>query len=202
MSNLGDQYRCPMGRRGRLVATMMNRNHEPLTLWGLTKITIGSGSVILDVGCGGGKTVSRLAQLAPQGRVFGIDYSADMVKFSKKINKMLIVQNRVEIIEGSVEKMSFKDDFFDLVTAFETYYFWSNFPDALKEIKRVLKPGGKLLLVNELVYGATPAKLIEETHVKLFPLEKIHNVMQSIGFVDIQVFTKAESPWNAIVGQK
>ena len=202
MSNLGDQYRCPTGRRGRLVATMMNRNHEPLTLWGLTKITIGSDCVILDVGCGGGKTVSRLAQLAPQGRVFGIDYSVDMVKFSKKINKMLIVQNRVEIIEGSVEKMSFKDDFFDLVTAFETCYFWSNFPNALKEIKRVLKPSGKLLLVNELIYGATPAKLIEETHVKLFPLEKIHNVMQSIGFVDIQVFTKAESPWNAIVGQK
>ena len=202
MSNLEDQYRCPMGRRGRLVATMMNQHHEPLTLWGLTKITIGSDCVILDVGCGGGKTVSRLAQLAPQGRVFGIDYSVDMVKFSKKINKMLIVQNRVEIIEGSVEKMSFKDDFFDLVTAFETYYFWSNFLNALKEIKRVLKPGGKLLLVNELIYGATPAKLIEETHVKLFPLEKIHNVMQSIGFVDIQVFTKAESPWNAIACQK
>ena len=154
------------------------------------------------MGCGGGKTVSRLAQLAPQGKVFGIDYSADMVKFSKKINKMLIAQNRVEIIEGSVEKMSFKDDFFDLVTAFETYYFWTNFPDALKEIKRVLKPGGKLLLVNELIYGVTPAKLIEETHVKLFPLEEIQNVMQSIGFVDVQVFTKAESPWNAIVAQK
>ena len=202
MSNLGDQYRCPMGRCGRLVAIMMNQHHEPLTLWGLTKITIGSDCVILDVGCGGGKTVGKLAQLATQGRVFGIDYSADMVKFSKKTNKMLIVQNRVEIIEGSVEKMSFKDDFFDLMTAFETYYFWSNFPNALKEIKRVLKPGGKLLLVNELIYGAAPSKLIEETHVKLFPLEKIHNVMQSIGFVGIQVFTKAESPWNAIVGQK
>ena len=202
MSNLGDQYRRPTGPRGRLVATMMNRNHEPLTLWGLTKITIGSDCVILDVGCGGGKTISRLAQLAPQGKVFGVDYSIEMVKFSKKINKMLIAQNRVEIIEGSVEKMSFKDDFFDFVTAFETYYFWSNFPNALKEIKRVLKPGGKLLLVNELIYGATPAKLIEETHVKLFPLEKIHNVMKSIGFVGIQVFIKAESPWNAIVGQK
>ena len=64
MSNLGDQYRCPMGRRGRLVATMMNQQHEPLTLWGLTKLTISSDFVILDVGCGGGKTVSRLAQLA------------------------------------------------------------------------------------------------------------------------------------------
>jgi ubiquinone/menaquinone biosynthesis C-methylase UbiE len=202
MSDLGDQYRCPMGRRGRLVATLMNQNHEPLTLWGLTKIAIGSDNVILDVGCGGGKTVGKLAALSPKGKVFGLDYSVDMVKFSKRINKKLIAQNRVEIIEGSVEKMSFKDDFFDLVTAFETYYFWNNFPVALKEIKRVLKTGGKFLLVNELMYGITPAKVIEETHVRLFPLKKIQNDMQTVGFTVINVFTEVESPWNAIIAQK
>ena len=102
-----------------------------------------------------------------------------MVKFSKKINKTLIAQNRVEIIEGSVEKMSFNDDFFDLVTACETYYFWIKLRDAFKEIRRVLKPDGQLLLVNELMFGATPAKLVEETRVKLFPLEEIQNVLQS-----------------------
>jgi len=180
----------------------MNREHEPLTFWGLTKITIHTDYVVLDVGCGGGKTLSRLAQMVPQGKVYGIDYSADMVKFSKKINKKLIEQNHVEIIEGSVEEMSFKDDFCDLVTAFETYYFWTNLSDALKEIKRVLKPGGRLLLVNEMKFGVTPAKLIEETFVKLFPLEEIQNIMQLVGFKGVEVFTKSESPWNAFVAQK
>ena len=160
MANLGDQYRCPTGQRGRLVASMMNKQHESLTLWGLTKVIIGSDFVILDVGCGGGKTISRLARLAPQGKVFGIDYSVDMVKFSRKINESLIAKNRVEIIEGSVGKMGFQNDFFDLVTAVETYYFWKNFSDALKEIKRVLKPGGKMLLVNELMYGVTDPKIL------------------------------------------
>ena len=200
--NLEDQYQCPKGARGRLVATMMNQHHEPLTLWGLTKVTVGSDYVVLDVGCGGGKTVNRLAQLAPQGKVFGIDCSADMVKFSNKINKSLIAQNRVEIIDGAVEKMRFEDNFFDLVTAFETYYFWTKFPDALKEIRRVLKPGGKLLLGNEMISGGTPAKIIEETHVKLLPLQEIQKVMESVGFVNVQVFTKAQSPWNAILAQK
>jgi ubiquinone/menaquinone biosynthesis C-methylase UbiE len=187
---------------GRLVAARMNRHHEKLTLWGLSKITIGAEFVVLDVGCGGGKTISKLAKMAPQGKVFGIDYSLDMVKFSKKTNKTLIAKNRVEIIQGSVEKMSFKDDFFDLVTACETYYFWNKFSDALKEIKRVLKPASKLLLVNELRYGATPAKVIEETHVKLFPLEEIRRALQSVGFVDVKVFTEAYSDWNAILAQK
>jgi ubiquinone/menaquinone biosynthesis C-methylase UbiE len=202
MSNLGDQYRRPMGRSGRLVATMMNQNHEKLTLWGLTKVTIGSDFVVLDVGCGGGKTVGKLAKLAPKGKVFGIDYSPDMAKFSKKINKKLIAQNRVEIIEASVEKMAFRDDFFDLVTACEAYYFWNKFSDVLAEIRRVLKSSGKLLLVNELRYGATSAKVIKETHVKLIPLEQIRRDLKSVGFVGVKIFTEVDSDWNAILAQK
>lgn len=202
MVNFGDQYQCPIGEKGKLVAALMNREHEPLTLWGLSKVEIGPDFVILDVGCGGGKTINRLAKMVPNGKVYGIDCSAEMVKFSKKINKTLITQKCVEIIEGSVEKIRFRDNSFDLVTAFETYYFWNNMCLALEEIKRVLKPGGKLLLVNELLHNVTPAKLIEETHVKLFPLQEIQNMMKSVGFTDVQIFTKAESAWNAILSKK
>jgi ubiquinone/menaquinone biosynthesis C-methylase UbiE len=201
-----DQYQCPRGRQGRLVAKMMNRGHEPLTMWGLTKVTIAPDDVILDVGCGGGKTIKILAQLAPKGKVYGIDHSDDMVDYSKKMNKKLIDQNRVQIIEGSVVKMGFPNDYFNLVTACETYYFWSSFREALEEINRVLKLGGKLLLVNEMVqdgaYEVENARLIAETHVCLIPLEKIRNVMESVGFVRVQIFTKAESPWNVVLAQK
>jgi ubiquinone/menaquinone biosynthesis C-methylase UbiE len=206
MVGLMDQFRRPTGRRGRFVAALMNRRHEPLTLWGLTHVKIKPNYVILDVGCGGGKTVSRLAQRAPLGKVFGIDYSADMVEYSKKVNNKLIAEDRVEIVEGSVEKMGFSDCFFDLVTTIETYYFWPSFYDALQEIRRVLKPDGKLLMVNEMVkdgvYEIKHAKMIKQTHVHLLPLEEIRAIMQTVGFVDVQIFTKAESPWNAILAQK
>jgi ubiquinone/menaquinone biosynthesis C-methylase UbiE len=201
-----EQYKCPTGRRGRLVAASMNKGHKPLTLWGLTHVNIEPDYVILDVGCGGGKTVSRLAKRAPLGKVFGIDYSADMVEYSRKVNKKLIAENRVEIVEASVEKTSFPDNFFDLVTAVETYYFWPNLFDALREIRRVLKPNGKLLMVNEMVkdgvYEIKHAKMIEKTHVHLIPLEEVKDTMLSVGLVDVQVFTKAGSPWNAILAKK
>jgi ubiquinone/menaquinone biosynthesis C-methylase UbiE len=201
-----DQYHCPSGRLGRLVAKLMNIEHEPLTMWGLTKVKIATDDLILDVGCGGGKTVNTLTQLVPKGKVFGIDHSIEMVNYSKKVNNKLINQNRVQIVSGSVEKMEFPNDCFNLVTAIETYYFWSSFRDALKEIKRVLKPGGKLLLVNEMVqngvYELKNSKLIAETHVCLVPLEEIQNILQSVGFVCVQIFTKEESPWNAVLGQK
>ena len=201
-----DQFRRPKGRRGRFVAALMNRGHKPLTLWGLTHVNIEPNYVILDVGCGGGKTVSRLAQKAPLGKVFGIDYSADMVEYSKKVNKKLIAEDHAEIVEGSVGKTGFSDDFFDLVTAIETYYFWPGFSDAAQEIRRVLKPGGHFLMVNEMVqdgvYDVKYAKTIEKAHVRLIPLDETKNTLQAVGFEDVQIFTKAESPWNAILAQK
>ncbi|MCW4054649.1 MAG: class I SAM-dependent methyltransferase [Candidatus Bathyarchaeota archaeon] len=200
-----DQFRRPTGRRGRLVAALMNKGHEMLALWGLTHVNIKSDHLILDVGCGGGQTINRLAQRASLGKVFGVDYSADMVEYARKVNKQLITENRVEIIAGSVEKMGFSDNFFDLVTAIETYYFWSSFSDALKEIRRVLKPSGKLMIINEMVkdglYDVKHAKMIEQTHVRLIPLEEIRDIVQTVGFVEVQIFTKTDSPWNAILAK-
>ena len=85
-----DEYQCPKGREGRLVAKSMNQEHEPLTMWGLTKIKIASDDTILDVGCGGGKTINTLAHMAPKGKVYGIDHSCDMVDYTRKINKQRI----------------------------------------------------------------------------------------------------------------
>ena len=206
MFRLMDQFRRPTGRRGRFVAALMNRGHKPLTSWGLTHVNIDPNYVILDVGCGGGKTVNHLAKRAPRGKVFGIDYSADMVEYSKKVNKKLIAENRVQIVEASVEKMGFSDDFFDLVTAIETYYFWSSFSDAVKEIRRVLKPNGQFLMVNEMVedgvYDAKYAKTIEKAHVRLIPLNETKNTLEAVGFENVQIFTKAGSPWNAVLTKK
>jgi SAM-dependent methyltransferase len=201
-----NQFRRPTDSQGRAVAALMNTEHWALTTWGLTHVDVAADAVILDVGCGGGKTINRLAQLAPQGKVYGIDYSTDMVKYSKEVNELLIKEKRVEIFESTVEKLSFPDNFFDLVTAIETYYFWPSLPDAFSEIKRVLKPNGKLLIVNEVVkdgiYEIKHAKMIKEAHLRLFTLEEIRSILRVAGFVDVQVFTKANTGWNTIRAQK
>jgi ubiquinone/menaquinone biosynthesis C-methylase UbiE len=206
MPDLMDQYKCPKGRHGRLVAARMNKGHKPLTLWGLSHVKIEADYVILDVGCGGGKTLERLAKRAPLGKIFGIDYSADMVDYSRKVNKKLIAEGRMEIMKASVNKTGFPDDFFDLVTAVETYYFWHNFSDALCEILRVLKSGGSFLMVNEMVkdgvYDVKHSETIEKAHVKLIPLDEIKHAALSVGFADVQIFTKEDSSWNAVLAKK
>jgi Methylase involved in ubiquinone/menaquinone biosynthesis len=184
----------------------MNKSHYELTTWGLTHVTINTDFTVLDVGVGGGKTVNRLAQQVPDGKVYGIDYSPDMVVYAKKLNKKLVEEGKVEIVEGSVDKTGFPDGAFDLVTAIETYYFWPSLPSAFQEIKRILKPNGKLLMINELVKDGVDdvkqAKIIAKTHVHLVPLDEIRCMLQAAGFLNVEVFRKEQSPWNAIVAQK
>lgn len=200
------QYRCPTGGSGRTVAANMNKGHWDLTTWGLKYVNIKPDSVIVDVGCGGGKTISRLARRATQSKVYGIDHSADMVEYSKQVNKKLIEKNRVKIVQNSVEKTVFKDDSFDLVTAIETYYFWPNLEQAFREIRRILKNGGYLLFISEMikdgVYEVENAEIIAKTQVHLVPLQEIQRMLFSAGFSSVKVFRKRKSDWNAVLAHK
>jgi ubiquinone/menaquinone biosynthesis C-methylase UbiE len=144
------QCRKPSGRFGKFVGRTMNLGHNRIRHWGLSHISIEPDANILDIGCGGGKAVQELAMSAPNGKVYGIDYSEDMVQLTKKVNKALIKKGLVEITYGTVSSLPFADNMFDLATAFEAYYFWPNLIGDLKEIKRVLKPGGTFLIVNEV----------------------------------------------------
>jgi SAM-dependent methyltransferase len=203
---LFDQFQKPTGRLGRIVAGKMNKGHFELTTWGLTHVTIEPNFTILDVGCGGGKTINRLAKLVPHGKVYGIDYSPDMLQYAQKVNKKYVENGKVEINEASVDNTGFSADKFDLVTAVETYYFWPSLPAAFKEIKRILKPNGRLLMINEMikdgVYDVKDAEIIKKTHLRLFPLEEIKAMLESAGFVAVEVLRKDGSPWNAFVATK
>jgi ubiquinone/menaquinone biosynthesis C-methylase UbiE len=143
------QVRKPTGLIGERVVRAMNQAHAAMTDWGLTQVPIGKGDTILDVGCGGGRTVGRLAALAGEGSVDGIDYSAASVAASQKMNAREIQEGRVSIQLASVAALPFPDRTFDLVTAVETHYYWPDLPANLREVLRVLKPGGTFALIAE-----------------------------------------------------
>ncbi|MBN1533179.1 MAG: class I SAM-dependent methyltransferase [Spirochaetes bacterium] len=142
------QARKPTGTFGRLMARGMNHGHK-VARWGLDHIAIGRGDVILDVGCGGGKTIHTMAGMATEGRIYGIDYSEDCVTVASRINRRFIDPGRVQIIQASVESIPFPDNFFDHVISVESYYFWPDLVGNLKEINRVLKAGGQVSLIAE-----------------------------------------------------
>ena len=147
------QVRRPTGPLGRRVLQAMNRTHSTLTAWGLQQLTIERTATILDVGCGGGLTVQRLAALATAGVVHGIDYSAASVACSRATNAREIETGRVQIHRGSVAALPFPDRTFDVVTAVETHYYWPHLVASMREVLRVLKPGGTFAVIAETYRG-------------------------------------------------
>ncbi len=142
-SRLLNQCSKPSGWLGRVNLWNMNHRHSKVTAWGLQHISIGKGDTILDVGCGGGATIVRLAARADDGKTYGIDYSEESVAASRKTNHKLLAAGRVEVVLGSVSHLPFPDEMFDLVTAVETHYYWPDLQADMQEVLRVLKPGGR-----------------------------------------------------------
>ena len=136
----------PQGFLGRLMLRSMNGGHAPLSNWGLSLIHPSPDARVLDIGCGGGANIARLMKLCPQGFVEGIDYSAESVAFSRKKNAGSLGK-RCDIRQGDAGALPYADGLFDLVTAFETVYFWPDLTKAFAEVLRVLKTGGCFLLV-------------------------------------------------------
>lgn len=137
----------PKGKLGNIILKTMNKEHTPVSLWGLNHLDISPEDVILDIGCGGGININRMAQSAK--KVYGIDYSIESVNLSREVNRDLILQGDVEVLEGNVLDLPFEDNVFDIVTAFETVYFWPDIEKSFDEVKRVLKPGGMFLISCE-----------------------------------------------------
>src|SRR5215472_12823104 len=89
------QCRKPSGLFGRLILWEMNRHHSKLTDWGLSHVVIKKTDTILDVGCGGGRTIHKLAHMAE--KVHGIDYSEESVTAARRNNTRWIDVGRVSI---------------------------------------------------------------------------------------------------------
>ena len=107
----------PQGTYGQQMLQDMNEHHASVTEWGLSFLELPEDAAALDIGCGGGATLKRLAQRSPKGRVYGIDYSEVSVQESTAFNKELVEAGKMEILSGSVASMPFPDSAFDGITS-------------------------------------------------------------------------------------
>jgi ubiquinone/menaquinone biosynthesis C-methylase UbiE len=186
----------------------MNSSHSKVTDWGLKHVSITNHDTILDVGCGGGKTVNKLAAIATQGKVYGVDYSEESVAFAERTNARWIEAGRVEIRQASVSQLPFPDNTFDVITAVETHYFWPNLPADLHEVLRVLKAGGTFVLVAEVYKGAstTAAKLLEKypelIGMTLLTPEEHRGLLTNAGYSNVQSIEESGNGWICGTGRK
>ena len=207
-NTLESQCSKPNGWLGRFSLWRMNVSHSKLTDWGLGHVSIENRYTILDVGCGGGRTVNKLASIASEGKVYGVDHSEESVAITKKMNSQWISLGRVETRLGSVSELSFPDGMFDLVTAVETHFWWPNLPSDMREVFRVLKPGGMLILIAEVYKGANTAvsrlaeKYASRTSMKLLSVEEHRELFINAGYAEVQVIEERKKGWICGTGRK
>jgi len=202
------QCQKPSGLLGRFTLWRMNKSHSKLTDWGLAHISVQPQFTILDIGCGGGRTVSKLAALATQGKIYGVDYSGDSISVSQKINTAFIAEGRVEIQQASVSQLPFTDNTFDLITAVETHFWWPNLADDLREVFRVTRPGGQLAIIAEVYKGASAlaSRLVEksapQTGIRMLTPDEHRDLLATAGYTDIQLETQPAKGWITVTGKK
>lgn len=195
-------HRRPTGSLGREVAESMNAHHRPLREWGLKLGGFPQRARVVDAACGGGMTAHDLLQKGGISYLVGFDLSEEMARFSRQINRADLGTAQAAFLTADVSSLPFSDHSFDGAVAFETTYFWPNLVYGLRELARVLRPGGRLLVVNEL-YCYPGLTEEEEKVIKLLEMEVLTpdeycDCLISAGLEDVKLTLHPDHPWIAL----
>ncbi|MDR2051213.1 MAG: class I SAM-dependent methyltransferase [Deltaproteobacteria bacterium] len=183
---------------------LMNLGHKSFLERTLRAAEIRPGGTVLDIGCGGGYALSRLAEKAE--KVYGLDHSASSVGKSILLNQRKVESGQMEVRLGSVTELPFADGSFDLITAFESIYFWPEAAACLAGIYNKLKPEGFFLVActssapeegeKHFFRDADP----ENFHV--FGRAELEEMLLSAGFSSIRSLCPEKPSWLCLMARK
>ena len=194
---------CPAGDAGREMILRMNREHGPLRTWGFAHIHVGRS--VLDVGSGGGAALNELAERYPEAKLAGCDVSPLAIETATALNAAHVKSGRMSFHLCGVPDLPFADGAFDTVFSVESLYFWPDALAGLKEIRRVLAPGGAFMTALEMVGGAMNERQLEIVkHLRMFcpTRAELTELMIAAGFADVNVDFEPNRLWMCAVGRK
>ena len=197
----------PEGIAGAEMLTRMNESHAGVTEWGLSHFEWQGNEQVLDIGCGGGATLYRMsAHIGSAGHLTGFDYSAVSVAESQLFNEADVKAGKMEVMAGSVENLPFADGTFDKITTVESFYFWPDPAQNLREVRRVLRAGGTFLLIADIYDHAGLSEQTVENiaKYKMFnpTLGEYQQLFEQAGFKAVSVHTQAGEDWVCVEGHK
>lgn len=177
----------PTGFFGKLSARGMALGHRGFYKNTAKILNLTSDDTYLEIGFGSGLFIKKYASHVK--RIAGLDYSEDMVKLANSINENLVKSGKAEFIQGDVSTLPWNNNEFSAVVGIETFFFWTKPQSSLREIFRVLVPGGRLVL--EMAYnkddGKDHTKQIVKHNLKLYSGEEVKTLLEESGFSEISI---------------
>ncbi len=114
------------------------------------------GEAVLDIGCGAGvDTIIAAQMVGPSGSVRGLDLVPEMLNRARENARLARAEN-VEFKEGSAEELPYPDTSFDVVISNGVFNLVVDKGKALEEVRRVLKPGGRFMIADQVLTGELP----------------------------------------------
>ena len=194
------QLSRPTGFFGRIMGRLMNRHNAKLNSYAVRQLEVTPSDRVLEVGFGGGVTLPSL--IAGAAFVGGVDRSSDMVRRAKAMFSEAVSAGRADFREGNVEELPFEASSFGKVCTVNTIYFWSSLDAGFAEIRRVLLPGGRV------VVGFVPKERMDSMGMPadIFTSRAPEDVVAALrkaGFSDVRIEQpEPTTPWNVIVATR
>ena len=151
----------PQGILGRLGGIIMARTNQQCATWVIDLLGIQPNDSVLEVGFGPGVGIQLLARSVSGGYVAGVDSSEEMVQQAKARNMKAIESDRVDLRYGSVESLPFEGNTFTKALAINSMQVWPDAVAGLREMRRVIKAGGRIAL-GFTVYSGQPKDVLTE----------------------------------------
>lgn len=137
----------PHGLFGRfLLGPLWNRHNAVLNDSTLKSLRLESQDSVLDIGFGGGYMLAKMLAIVTQGPIAGIDTSSAMVKGAQKRFHKAILQGRLELVLGCVEKLPYDDGTFNKISSVNSIFYWKDLVQGFEQVYRVLRPKGLFVL--------------------------------------------------------
>ena len=187
---------------GHAMLNRMNDRHRELYKWGLEHVSLDIAEKVLDIGFGGGQNIHNMRKIAPDAEYWGIDYSPASFKRASEVNHEAIQEGRVHLHIGSVEELPYEKDFFNLVTAFETVYYWPNFLQCLKNVCAVMQEKGAFLICNEDCSREGNEAIADELNMNFYSADELKELLHAAGFRTVHAYSHGNGRWVCAVGRK
>ena len=172
---------------GRTLSAMNGKEHAAMPEWALAELEVNPGDHVLDIGCGGGANIDRILTKCPKCTVRGIDLSKKSLEYTTELNYRAVKDGQCFVIGGSATQLPLAKDSYDIVMAFETIYYWPTIEMGFSEALRVLKPGGTLIVANELDGEGQEYRDMERRigGIRIYTIDDIEQELKELGFTGI-----------------
>jgi ubiquinone/menaquinone biosynthesis C-methylase UbiE len=143
------------------------------------------GERILELGCGHGRTLRRVAARVGRGLAAGVDPSQVMLGVARRHLRREIAAGRAHVDAGDAARIPHADGSFDKAFSVNTLYFWPRLDAGLRELRRVLRPGGELLLV----FRERDPAAVAELPASVYTLRSADEVVSALEAAEFRAVT-------------